>query len=99
MSDERGRLVKKRFPWIRWLLLFLAFTLFSNARAEYFPWADFEHWRYGFPLLWLIHQLSSFAGPVDRWYVEYVNLAVNLVFWALTAFTVVYLTSRRARVG
>jgi len=93
------RLGKKKFPWVTWLLLFLAFITLSTVRAEYFPWADFEHWRYGFPLLWLIHQLSSFSGPVDRWYVDYVNLAANLVFWASVAFVIVYSYSRKTRSG
>ena len=61
-------------------------TLLSLMRVEHFPWPDFVHWKYGFPLLWLTHQTSSIAGPVDEWFLDPGALLVDLLLWiALTS--------------
>lgn len=62
-------------------------TLLCLARVEYFPWPDFVHLRYGFPLLWLTHQTSSIAGPVDKWFIDQGALLANLLFWIVIAFS------------
>jgi len=63
-------------------------TLLSLARVEYFPWPDFVHWRHGFPILWLTHQTSSIAGPVDRWFIDPGALIADFLFWILLTFFV-----------
>lgn len=77
-----------------WLLLFVAFSLFSNLRAEFLRWPDNEHTQYGSPLFWLTHQTNSFAGPVDRWLFDYLGLSVNLVFWAFFSLAVTLFVTR-----
>jgi hypothetical protein len=96
-SDIRwGGVLRKRLFLKRWFALFLALALLSNLRAEHFPWPDFDHWRYGLPLLWLTHQVSSIAGPVDRWFLDMVSLTIDMLLWALTALGLTYLLERRS---
>jgi len=59
----------------------LVLTLLSILRVEYFPWPDFVHWKYGFPLLWLTHQTISIAGPVDKWFLDLGALLADILFW------------------
>ena len=56
-------------------------TLLSLMRVEYFPWPDFVHWKYGFPLLLLTHQTSSIAGPVDMWFLDVGAVLIDLLLW------------------
>lgn len=67
-------------------------TLLSLLRGEHFPWPDFDHWKYGFLLFWLIHQTSSFIGAEDKWFIELPNFFVNFVFWFPMALFCVCLT-------
>jgi hypothetical protein len=39
------------------------------------------HVKYGFPLTWGIHTLSTIQGPVDVWNVNVSSLVVNLLIW------------------
>ena len=61
------------------------------GRNVSFP--DNVHTLHGFPLVWGTHQLVTFAGPVDFWYVNTVNLVVDLVFWVGLILITPYLTS------
>jgi len=90
-----GGILRRRLFLKRWLALFLTLALLSNLRAEHFPWPDFDHWCYGLPLFWLTHQVSSIAGPVDRWFFDIVSLALDMLFWALTALWPIYLLERK----
>jgi hypothetical protein len=47
----------------------------------FFDWADNVHYKYGFPLTWGIHTLSTIVGPVDTWQVDIPVLFINLIFW------------------
>ena len=42
---------------------------------------DFVHVDYGMPLTWATNTLSTFAGPVDQWTVNTLNLLTDLIFW------------------
>jgi len=64
----------------------LVLTLLSLTRVEYFPWPDFVHWKYGFPLLWLTHQTVSIAGPVDKWFLDLGALLADVLFWMIITF-------------
>ena len=75
----------------------VALTLLSLARVEYFPWPDFVHWRYGFPLLWLTHQTSSIAGPVDKWFIDQGALLADSLFWILITFSLYSVYRYRSR--
>jgi hypothetical protein len=61
------------------------------GRKVSFP--DNVHVLHGFPLVWGTHQLVTIAGPVDFWYVNTVNLIVDLVFWVGLILITPYLTS------
>ena len=65
------------------LLLFYAvlIALLSLFRSEHFPLLDFDHWKYGYPLFWLINQTSSIMGAENKWFIDLQNLFVNFAFW------------------
>jgi hypothetical protein len=50
---------------------------------------------YGLPLRWGANTLDTLAGPVDRWAVDLMSLAVDLVFWLVVLVGVQYLVSMR----
>ena len=52
--------------------------------------ADLEVVSYGFPLFWLFHQITSIAGPVDVWSVEWTILIVNFVSWWIISIAIVF---------
>lgn len=44
-------------------------------------WPDNAHVRYGFPLTWGTHTLSTIQGPVDVWSVNVSSLVIDLLIW------------------
>jgi hypothetical protein len=64
-------------------LIIAAIMIFSLSYGFMYNWPDFQHLKYGIPLTWGTHQLSSIAGPVDLWRVNLVSLVVDLVFWII----------------
>jgi hypothetical protein len=50
---------------------------------------------YGIPMNWGFNTLDTIAGPVNRWSVDLVALAVDLVFWFATLIVVQFLVFRR----
>lgn len=42
---------------------------------------DLEEVKYGFPLIWGRHLLNTITGPVDKWYIDYNSMVIDLVFW------------------
>jgi hypothetical protein len=57
---------------------------------------DLVRVSYGLPLNWGENTLNTIAGPVDRWSVDLIALAVDLVFWFATLLVVQFMVSRRA---
>ncbi|MCX6649114.1 MAG: hypothetical protein NTV61_06970 [Candidatus Bathyarchaeota archaeon] len=55
---------------------------------------DLVRVSYGLPLNWGVNTLDTIAGPVDRWNVDLVSLAVDLVFWFATLIVAQFLASR-----
>jgi len=82
------------------LSIIIAFTLtFSSLLyAKRFPWTDYEHIKYGFPLFWLVRVLSTIAGPVDLYIVNYSYFIIDLVFWFIVALAVMWLLRRSVSV-
>lgn len=56
-------------------------VIFAMAFGITYNWPDFLHTNYGFPLVWGTHTLNTIAGPIDKWNVDILNLALDLVFW------------------
>ncbi len=46
-----------------------------------YNWPDFVHVRYGFPLTWGVHTLSTIQGPVDIWEVDVSSIVIDLLIW------------------
>jgi len=42
---------------------------------------DFVHVDFGLPIPWRRHTLNTIAGPVDKWELNLVAFAIDLVFW------------------
>jgi hypothetical protein len=72
------------------LVLGVLFTMASMIRYEYEIGGDFEVFRYGFPLLWLFHDLQSFGGPVDIWSFKWASLILDFIFWLIISITIVF---------
>jgi len=62
-----------------------------------YNWPDYVHLRYGLPLTWGIHVVSTFSGPVDIWSVNVGFLAADLVLWLAVIFVVPLLFRRRGK--
>ena len=67
------------------ILIFLVVWIFVTGLALLYGftynWPDNVHVDYGFPLTWGTNTLSTLAGPVDNWSINFVNLSVDLIFW------------------
>jgi hypothetical protein len=46
-----------------------------------YNWPDFVHVKYGFPLTWGVHTLSTIQGPVDIWEVDVSSIVIDLLIW------------------
>lgn len=56
------------------LVLAMSYPLKKN-------WPDYVHVKYGFPLTWGIHTISTIQGAVDIWEVNISSLVINLLIW------------------
>ena len=72
-----------------------ALTFSSLLYAKRFPWPDYEHIKYGFPLFWLIRVLSTIAGPTNFYIVNYGFFMGDLVFWFMVTLAVMWLLRQR----
>ncbi len=71
------------------LLIWIFVTSLALIVGVTYNWPDYVHVDYGLPLTWGTNTLSTFAGPVDNWSVNILNLIVDLIFWLGTMTTVV----------
>ncbi len=63
------------------IAIFAIITILAMVAGFQYDWPDNIHTDYGFPLTYATHTTSTFAGPANIWYVDTVNLAVDLVLW------------------
>jgi len=56
---------------------------------------DNVHISYGLPLRWGVHQIITFAGPVNEWSVDVVALFIDLVAWVALLIVVPELVRSR----
>ena len=82
-----------------WLTVALAtlVALVSMATGTYYLWPDFVHTDYGFPLVWGTHVEDTLIGPVDKWQVNFANLGIDILFWAMVVLVAATLTGWAAR--
>ena len=73
----------------------VAVALLAMLWGSTYSVPDLVRVSYGLPLNWGINTLNTIAGPVDRWSVDLVSLAVDLVFWFATLIIVQFIVSRR----
>ena len=74
----------------------VVFALFAMLWGWRYSVPDLLRLSYGLPLSWGVNTLETIAGPVDRWSVDLVSLAVDLVFWFVTLIAAQFLSSRRS---
>src|SRR4030067_3359640 len=67
------------------ILIFLIIWVFVTGLGLLFGftynWPDNVHVDYGLPLTWGTNTVSTFAGAVDQWSVNVLNLLWDLLFW------------------
>ena len=73
----------------------VAVALLAMLWGSTYSVPDLVRVSYGLPLNWGVNTLNTIAGPVDRWSVDLVSLAVDLVFWFATLIIAQFIVSRR----
>jgi len=73
----------------------VAVALVAMLWGSTYSGPDLVNVSYGLPLKWGVNTLNTIAGPVDRWSVDLISLAVDLVFWFGTLIVVQFIASRR----
>ena len=73
----------------------VAVALLAMLWGSTYSVPDLVRVSYGLPLNWGVNTLTTIAGPVDRWSVDLVSLAVDLVFWFATLIIAQFIVSRR----
>jgi hypothetical protein len=63
------------------LIVWISVTCWALLFGFNYNWPDYVHVDYGVPLTWGTNTLSTFAGPVDQWSINTLNLLVDLIFW------------------
>ena len=76
------------------LILGIVLTLALTIRFETESIPDSVVTRYGLPFFWLHHQTSSLVGVVDIWSVQWLNFAINFVFWFIISAVIVLVLNR-----
>ncbi len=71
-------------------------ALFAMLWGWRYSVPDLLRLSYGLPLSWGVNTLDTIAGPVDRWSVDLISLAVDLIFWFVTLIAAQFLASRRS---
>ena len=72
----------------------LVVAVFSMLWGWRYSVPDLVRVSYGLPLSWGVNTLDTIAGPVDRWSVDFVSLAVDLVFWFATLIVAQFIATR-----
>jgi hypothetical protein len=76
-------------------LVVVAITLLAMLWGSTYSVPDLVRVDYGLPLRWGGNTLDTLAGPVDRWSVDMMSLALDLIFWFATLLVVQFIVSRR----
>ncbi len=76
-------------------LVVVAITLLAMLWGSTYSVPDLVRVDYGLPLRWGSNTLDTLAGPVDRWSVDMMSLALDLIFWFATLLVVQFIVSRR----
>ena len=71
-------------------------ALFAMLWGWRYSVPDLLRLSYGLPLSWGVNTLETIAGPVDRWSVDLVSLAVDLFFWFMTLIAAQFIASRQS---
>ena len=76
---------------IRTIILFILGVIGTLALIYNYGYSvpDLVEIRYGLPLTWGANILNTIAGPVDKWRVDPIILAIDVAFW----FTVLIVAS------
>jgi hypothetical protein len=73
----------------------VAVALLAMLWGSTYSVPDLVNVSYGLPLKWGVNTLNTIAGPVDRWSVDLMALAVDLVFWFTSLIVAQFIVSRR----
>jgi hypothetical protein len=73
----------------------IAVVLVAMLWGSTYSVPDLVRIDYGLPLRWGANTLDTIAGPVNRWSVDVMFLALDLLFWFATLIVVQFLVSWR----
>jgi hypothetical protein len=73
----------------------VALVLVAMLWGSTYSVPDLVRVDYGLPLRWGSNTLDTIAGPVNRWSVDLMFLALDLIFWFATLIVVQFLVSKR----
>jgi len=76
------------------LVFGIVLTTVSLVRYEHESVPDLAVTGYGFPLVWLSHQTTSIAGPVDVWSIQWLGLISDLLFWWVISIAIIFTWNR-----
>ena len=76
-------------------LVVMAIALLAMIWGSTYSVPDLVRVDYGLPLRWGANTLDTLAGPVDKWSVEVMSLALDLVFWFAILIVAQFLVSRK----
>ena len=74
----------------------VALVLVAMLWGSTYSVPDLVRVDYGLPLRWGANTLDTIAGPVNRWSVDTMFLALDLIFWFATLIVVQFLVSKRS---
>ena len=75
-------------------VIVVVFALAAMLWGSTYSVPDLLRVDYGLPLRWGSNTLDTLAGPVDRWSVDVMSLALDLIFWFVTLIIVQFLVFR-----
>jgi hypothetical protein len=79
------------------LVLGIILTMASLVSSIHENIPDAATTKYGFPSVWLFHQISSIAGAVDIWSVQWALLVIDFILWFIISAAIVYVLNRHRK--
>ena len=76
-------------------LVVVAIALLAMLWGSTYSVPDLVRVDYGLPLRWGSNTLDTLAGPVNRWSVDMMSLALDLIFWFAMLIVFQFIVSRR----
>ena len=57
------------------------FAMVAMTWGTRYNWPDYVHVKYGLPLTWGVHTLTTIVGPADTWSINLMALTIDFAVW------------------